>query len=110
MSMFNIIHEPKVELTLNAKDVDILMKCAGSHYDRTCRALASPGGMLYGWFNAVSFDGEQHTQSVTAKELDILLKTAEMVDLFDGIYLYAELRQAYTALKDTYDKLSKVTP
>lgn len=106
MSSFEIVHAPRVSLTLNARDVEILLRCARSHYDRECKNTGIQGGILYGWKNALLWSGgdDQYTRTISVSELDTLLKVAEMADVLDikYAYIYAELMKAMQALQGSH--------
>lgn len=71
------------ELELTSEELDRLIEGSRRHYDRACRNMTEPGGLLYGWRNKmlvyerVSPD-EKPVFFVGTDDLDLLVKCCEV--------------------------------
>lgn len=91
-------YRPEFEVELSVRDIEILTKCADSHYDGACRDQSAAGGRFIGWKNMLGCSsGGVITVILKWREVDIMCKTLELVHLyrdiakdgwvlFDGLY------------------------
>lgn len=73
-----ITAKPMFHLTLDTKTVEALMELSKLHYDRTCAAVSSQGGFLYGWRSAAGMGADC---SADFRQLDLTLKLAELAEI-----------------------------
>ena len=68
-------------------EVSLLHQCAMNHYDYSCKAMAKPGGLLYGLLNSLAVNQESKEEVCTVRvaikrsQVQLLLKALELAPL-----------------------------
>jgi hypothetical protein len=92
MKIISRRNDPKFVLEFTPQDVGLLSGCAALHYDRACRLLGEPGGIVYGMRNHSSLE-------VGRREVDLLCKVLEQ-SASDETGLYEEMAMLLAMLDD----------
>ncbi len=90
MNISHFSYTPKATLVLATQELEILRDCSKRHYDKSCKSLSMPGGLIYGWLNH-SFDENESdvVVTVTTDECDQLEKVLEVSNDSIGYELFA---------------------
>lgn len=69
--------QPVFSFNLKADEIQLIKRCALSHYDTACRSAAGVGGFIHSWDNALRFNSEAKI-SASFREIDAVLKCLEI--------------------------------
>jgi hypothetical protein len=92
MKIISRRNDPKFVLEFTPREIELLARCAALHYDRTCRLLGEPGGIVYGLRNHPS-------QELGRREVDLLCKVLEQ-SASEETGLYEEMAMLLAMLDD----------
>ena len=103
MKLAEIIFEAKVGIQIPMKDIEVLIRLAKSHYDRTCMAAAEQGGFLFGMRNYESFQsGAIHYLS--NRQIQTLLKITEVAQQEDVHWIREFLQHVLNRMESSVPK------
>jgi len=98
------VAQAMVELT--PEELDIMVVCAESHYDATCRKQAESGGIIYGFVQARLLQARPDSTIMvrcTTSDLDLLCKVLENFSASQfAAYLHDELARILHFLNQCY--------
>lgn len=61
---------PHFNIALDLDHVDMLVECAGVHYDHKCKVAARSGGFLYGWHNLAEWHRAERGKAAAMNEAE----------------------------------------
>lgn len=72
---YKIVAVPHIELTFTGLEIAAVVECCRRHYDATCRAAGTYGGVFYGMLvRATLSEGDAVTQLLSVREADLMAK------------------------------------
>lgn len=92
-------------------DLNILLKCAATHYDTVCKNAGKVGGFLHGMGTVLGFEEDEGSKeaeyTVTNRQLDTLCKIMENQDTVEEAALYLVLRRLIQQAGEEYRRLNE---